>query len=181
MQTPQASPSETADGRAFSYAWEDPYALADELIKRPVLDGLRAILHGELPSTPMEGLLGFRPLSFDPGIVVLEAEPSQRLMTHRGTVNGGWCLTLIYVAAATAIETTLDPGYVIMVVSQDAHLLRHVLAGHGPVVVTGRVRHRGRKLATAHAEVRDRASDKLIAEGTVTAMVQTIHELPGGR
>jgi len=50
--------------------------------------------------------------------------------------------------------------------------VRLITVETGPVIADGRVLHRGKQLATAAGEIRDR-QDKLLAHGTTTCLIRS--------
>jgi uncharacterized protein (TIGR00369 family) len=131
---------------------------------------LRAMIDGRLPAAPIAATLGFRLVEVEPGRALFEGETGPHLLNPLGSVHGGWALTLIDSAAGCALHTELDPGIGYSTVETKVNFVRPIAADQGTVRCEGRVLSRGRRIATAEAQLRS-ADGKLLAHGTSTLMI----------
>jgi uncharacterized protein (TIGR00369 family) len=138
----------------------DPYLrrppLTDRGTPREARDGvdlLRAQLRGELPRPPIDQLTGIRLVGAEPGRVVFALPASPWLRNEWGTVYGGMLTLLAKSAAAAAVQSTARRGTSFTALDVKINFLRAVPADGGELLATGRVLHRGKRLAIATAEV----------------------------
>ena len=134
------------------------------------LQTLRAMIDGRLPAAPIAATLGFRLVEVEPGRALFEGETGPHLLNPLGSVHGGWALTLIDSATGCALHSELDPGVGYSTVETKVNFVRPIAADLGTVRCEGRVLSRGRRLATAEAQLRS-ADGKLLAHGTSTLMI----------
>lgn len=99
------------------------------------------------------------------GHAVVTVQINENLLNHAGTVQGGVLATLIDVASGEAISSTLNPQQKIVTTDLTVH---YVLPGTGNCLkAIGDVKHKGRSLAVANAEVYDE-QNQLIALGSAS-------------
>lgn len=137
------------------------------------LDGLQqmqAMLDGHLPPPPIAQTLDFTLISVGRGEVVFQGTPKFRHYNPLGTVHGGWFATLLDSALGCAVHTTLAPGRGYTTLELKLNLVR-ALSDKVPVVrALGRVRHVGRQMATAEADLLGH-DGKLYAHASTTCLV----------
>ncbi|MEZ5995634.1 MAG: PaaI family thioesterase [Hyphomonadaceae bacterium] len=134
------------------------------------IDAMRAIIAGDIPPPSISETLGFRLVEAEPGRVVFEGEPSDRILNPMGVVHGGWAMTLIDSACGAAGHTTLPPNVGYGTLETKANFVRPITAGAGTLRAEGRVLAQGRTILTAEAKITG-ADGKLYAHGTSTCMI----------
>jgi uncharacterized protein (TIGR00369 family) len=149
---PATAPSEPAT--PDPYLREPP--VKDQDGPQPDRDGvelLRAQLRGELPRPPIDQLTGLRLVEAEPGRVVFALPASPWLRNEWGTVYGGMLTLLAKSAAAAAVQATASRGTAFTALDVKINFLRAVPADGRELLATGRMLHRGKRLAIATAEV----------------------------
>ena len=142
----------------------------DTLLSYDGLSFLKAIIDGELPAPPITETLGFRLAAADHGRVVFEGEPQFRHYNPIGVVHGGFAMTLLDSALGCAVHSTLAKGEAYTVMELKVNLVRPLTKETGLIAAEGRILHRGRTVATAEGDIKDRAG-KLYAHATATCMI----------
>jgi uncharacterized protein (TIGR00369 family) len=128
----------------------------------------RAYLEGRLPPPPIARLIGFRPLSVDPGRAVFELETDlQRHANPMGTVHGGILCDLADAAMDFAYASTLEENETFTTLELKINFLRPVwqtrLSARANVV------QRGRTIGLVECDVTD-AQDRSVARASSTCM-----------
>jgi uncharacterized protein (TIGR00369 family) len=131
---------------------------------------LQAIIAGTLPQPPIAETLGFHLVEADNCRAVFEGVPEFRHYNPIGSVHGGFAATLLDSALGCAIFSTLAKGDVWTTLELKLNFVRGLSKDTGPVRAEGRIIHRGRTVATAEGDLKDRAS-KLYAHATTTCMI----------
>ena len=131
---------------------------------------LKAIIAGELPQPPISELLDFHLVEVENGRAAFEGVPEYRHYNPIGTVHAGFAATLLDSALGCAIFSTLAKGDTWTTLELKLNLVRPLTKDTGPVRAEGRVIHRGRTVATAEGDLKDRAG-KLYAHATTTCMI----------
>ncbi len=131
---------------------------------------LKAIVDGTLPQPPMAELLGFHLLEAENGRAVFEGVPEFRHYNPIGTVHAGFAATLLDSALGCAIFSTIAKGDAWTTLEFKINLVRPLTKDAGPVRAEGCIIHRGRTVATAEGELKDRAG-KLYAHASTTCMI----------
>lgn len=152
-----------------THTWHTPDAGMAAAAERPAIEVFRDMIAGRLPQPPMAETMGFEIAEVDDGFAALTATPGPWLGNPMGGIHGGVALTLLDSATGCATHTTLGAGMSYATVDLTTHMVRPLPVG-APVRCEGRVLHRGRRLQTAYAEVRD-GDDRLLAHGTAALMV----------
>ena len=137
------------------------------------LEVLDAQIEGDLPKPPIHYLTGVGPIEARNGETVFAMPCHEWLCSPLGTVEGGTVAMLADDALTSAIQTTLPPGTALGSVDLKVNFLRPVLPDGRQLIARGRVRHSGRSIAVADAEVLN-ADNKVVALATGSTMV-----LPG--
>lgn len=134
------------------------------------LEQMQAMLDGKLPPPPIAQTLDFTLLRVAKGEVIFQGTPKFRHYNPMGTVHGGWYATLLDSALGCAVHTTMDPGRGYTTLELKINLVR-ALNERVPVVrAIGRVRHVGRQMATAEADLIGH-DGKLYAHASTTCLV----------
>jgi len=130
------------------------------------LEVLRAVARGERPPPPVDRLMGIRLREAEEGRVVFATTAHGWLCQEFGAVFGGAIAMLGMSASSAAVQSTAPRGASFAALDMKVNLLRPVEPDGRPLVATGTVLHRGRRLAIGTAEVRH--GDKLAAVVTGT-------------
>ena len=134
---------------------------------------LQAQIAGELPRPPIHYLTGLRLVEAGPRKATFTLPCHEWLCSPLGTVEGGVIAMLADSALVSAIQTTAPPGAAIAAIDLKVNFLRPVPPDGRELVAHGRVRHAGRTISIAEADVLN-ADGKPVALATGSAMV-----LPG--
>ena len=156
--------------RTRTYAWEDPFALRDEMAGRSGLEVMQMMAAGELPPPPIAQTLGFRLVEATRGRAVFECEPAEFHYNPIGIVHAGLAMTLMDSAMGLAFVTTLDAGVGWTTLELKANFTRALTLETGLVQCIGTVVHPGRRVATTEARIED-PQGRLYAHGTSTILV----------
>ena len=146
--------------RTLTVTWRDPTELAGRARDSSGLDFLRGIISGELPTAPIQELLGF------------SLEPGEQHYNPIGSVHGGVAATLLDSAMGAAVHSTLPQGSAYATLEVKFNLVRAITAETGRVVAEGKVIHAGKTVATVEASLRSAADGKLLAHGTSTCLIR---------
>jgi uncharacterized protein (TIGR00369 family) len=131
---------------------------------------LKALMAGELPPPPITETLGFALVEAEHGRAAFEGEPQFRHYNPIGTVHAGFAATLLDSAVACAVHSTMAKGETYTTLELKLNLVRALTSKVGVVRAEGRIIHRGRSIATAQGELRDREGT-LYAHATTTCMI----------
>ena len=169
--TPEAGPA----SRARS---PDPY-------ERPELGGvleqevwerisgkavLEAQLAGDLPPPPLHFLTGVHPVEIGTGEAIFALPCHEWLCSPLRTVEGGAIAMVADYALAAAIQTTAPAGAALAAMDLKVNFIRPVPPDGRELLAHGRVRHAGRTITIADAEVVN-ADSKPVAIATGSAMI----------
>ncbi len=142
----------------------------DVILSMSGLDYMRAMLEGRLPHPAIAGLMGYRLCSVDAGCITFEGTARLPHTNPMGAVHGGWYGTLLDSNLGCAVMTRVPQGRWYTTLEYKVNLLR-ALPLETPVRVTGISDHAGRTTATARAEMRGVADDRLYATGSTTCII----------
>ena len=159
-----------ADDRSRTYAWDDPFALRDEMAGRSGLELMQMMAAGELPPPPIAKTLGFRLVEAGPGHALFECEPAEYHYNPIGVVHAGLAMTLMDSAMGLAFVTTLEQPVGWTTLEVKASFTRALTVETGLIRCTGSVIHPGRRVATTEARIVD-SQGRLCAHGTSTILV----------
>jgi uncharacterized protein (TIGR00369 family) len=137
------------------------------------LEVMQALIAGELPRPPISHLTGAFPAEASEGSATFTMPCHEWLCSPLGTVEGGTIAMLADDALNAAIQTTVGAGAAIASIDLKVNYLRPVQPDGRELIARGHVRHAGRSLAVAEAEVVN-ADEKTVALATGSAMI-----LPG--
>lgn len=134
------------------------------------LTQLRKMIEGEIPPPPISRVLDFFLVEADEGRAVFRGRPHAEFRNPLGSVHGGWASTLLDSALGCAVHTTLAAGEGHSTVEFKVNLTRPISAETGEVICEGTIVHRGSRIATSEATLKD-AAGKLLAHGTETCLI----------
>jgi uncharacterized protein (TIGR00369 family) len=132
-----------------------------------MLDAIRRVLRGELPSPPVATLIGFTLREVEPGWAVIDFEADARHANPMGTLHGGVLCDIADAAMGMAYAATLGDGETFTTLELKINFLKPVWTGK--LVATGRVVKGGRTVGLVECDVTD-ADDQLVARATSTCM-----------
>jgi uncharacterized protein (TIGR00369 family) len=131
---------------------------------------LKAIIAGTVPHPPISELLGFHLTEVEQGRAAFEGVPEFRHYNPIGTVHGGFAATLLDSALGCAVFSTVTKGETWTTLELKFNFVRPLSQDTGLVRAEGRIVHRGRTVATAEGDLKDRAG-KLYAHASTTCMI----------
>ena len=140
------------------------------LLSHDGLSFLQAMIAGTVPQPPMAGTLGFRLIEAERGRAAFEGLPEFRHYNPIGTVHGGLAMTMLDSALGCAVFSTTAKGEAWTTLEMKVNFVRPITKDTGIVRAEGRIIHRGRTIATAEGDVRDRAGT-LYAHATTTCAI----------
>lgn len=164
-----ASSPETSRSRTL--VWQDPLPTAAAGATMTGLEYMSAIVAGQVPPPPIAVTMRLRPVELEEGRVVFEGEPGEEHYNPIGVVHGGYAATLLDSALGCAVHTTLPAGVGYTSLGLEAKFVRPISRDTGRVLCEANVVYRGRKQATAEAELIAVESGKLLAHGQATCMI----------
>lgn len=133
------------------------------------LEFLRALRDGRGPRVTMMETLNYRLTEVGEGRAVFDSVPDGRTFNPLGGVHGGYYATLLDSAMGCAIHSLLDAGVTYTTLEFKLNLIRPIRPGIA-VRAEGRVRHAGRRTATAEGDLSD-AEGRLLAHGSTTCLI----------
>ena len=145
-------------------------APTDLLLSHDGLSFLQQMIAGQVPQPPMTETLGFRLTDVERGRAAFEGVPEFRHYNPIGSVHGGLALTMLDSALGCAIFSTTQKGETWTTLEIKVNFVRPITKDTGIIRAEGRIIHRGRTIATAEGDVRDRAGT-LYAHATTTCAI----------
>jgi uncharacterized protein (TIGR00369 family) len=164
----ESSPETT---RTRTLTWQDPVPTAAAGATMTGMEYMEAIVAGELPPPPIAVTLRMGPIEVGEGRAVFSGEPGEEHYNPIGVVHGGYAATLLDSALGCAVHTTLPAGIAYTSLGLEAKYVRPITRDTGRVLCAANVLYRGRKQATAEANLTAAESGKLLAHGTSTCML----------
>lgn len=135
------------------------------------LQQLRLLLEGRAPAPPIAYTMDFFLMQVEQGLAVFQGAPQFKHFNPIGSVHGGWFATLLDSALGCAVHSTLAVGERYTTLELKVNLVRALGAGEPQRVrAIGKLRHRGRQMATAEADLVG-PDGKLYAHGSTTCLV----------
>ena len=131
---------------------------------------LERMMAGDFPAPPICQTMNFILTSVGDGEARFEGVPEFRHYNPLGTVHGGWTGTILDSALGCAVHAALSPGEGYTTVEFKVNIVRPVFETSGRLVCDGRVVHRGKRIATSEATLKD-GEGRLLAHGTETCMI----------
>jgi uncharacterized protein (TIGR00369 family) len=125
-------------------------------------------ISGELPPPPIAQLIGFRPIAFDNGEVVLEFDAAEKHTNPMGTLHGGVLCDVADLAMGMAFAATLEDDESFTTLELKINFLRPVFKEK--LLAYGRVVKRGKSVGMVECDVKN-ASGALVAKVSSTCMV----------
>lgn len=161
----------TQDGKhRLVVEWEDPLPHIEKAMTLTGLEYMQAFVSGDVPNAPIAQLMNFEGQHVEEGRIIFEGTPGERHYNPIGTVHGGFAATLLDSALACAVHTTLPQGMMYTTAQLNINYTRALRPNTGKVICEARVVHRGSRVATAEATLKDEAG-KLYAHGTTTCLI----------
>jgi uncharacterized protein (TIGR00369 family) len=177
---PEGSAAEVAESfaaaspersRSRTLVWQDPVETAALGATMSGIEYMRAVVKGEVPPPPIAVTMRLRPVELEEGRVIFEGEPGEEHYNPIGVVHGGYAATLLDSALGCAVHTTLPAGVAYTSLGLEAKFVRPITRDTGRVLCEAKVIYRGRRQATAEAQLTAAEGGKLIAHGIATCMV----------
>lgn len=150
--------------------WTDPMETAALLSSLGGLEGLQAMLHGEIPPPPIAKLFGFRFQAVEKGKVQMSIIPDETHYNVIGMVHGGVMATLLDTVMGCSVATMLTKDRAYTTLNISVNYTRAITLKTGEVFAEGTIVHAGRSTAIAHGRVVD-AAGKLYATADTTCML----------
>jgi uncharacterized protein (TIGR00369 family) len=141
----------------------------EEFERRSGREMLEAFISGELPPPSIHHLTGLRLVSVGDGEAEMALPCSRWLSTSAGTIQGGFTAMLAEAAMAAAVFSTVPVGTAVAPLDLKVNYLRPVFPDDEDLVARARVRHQGRTLAIANADLTN-AEGKSVALATGSTM-----------
>lgn len=135
------------------------------------LQQLQEMLAGRVSVAPISRTLDFYLLEVREGHAVFQGQPLFHHYNPMGGIHGGWYATLLDSALGCAVHSTMKLGERYTTVEIKLNLVRAMTEGSPERVrAIGRVRHRGRQMATAEADLVG-PDGKLYAHASTSCLV----------
>ena len=154
---------------APEWAWQDLSVFHGEKVPT-----MRKFTDGTYPPGPVMLLTGARFLEADVGRAVMSWPASPWFSAGGPAMYGGAIAWACDTAMTSAVWSSLDADAAAATLDLQVRFLRPVMLDGSPLTITGEVRHRGRSIRVAQAEVMD-ANGKRVALASGSSMV-----IPGG-
>jgi len=116
---------------------------------------------------PFAKLLGMQLVLAEDGHVILEAEPRHEFYNPMNRIHGGWLASIMDSTLGSAVLTKLGAGVGAGTVQLSVNYVRKVAVESGMLTAEAWVKHAGRSMLTASAEIRD-SFGNLCVHGTGT-------------
>lgn len=149
--------------------FDDPAEIAADVRKLSGLDFLKGLV-GRKTSVPIAATLGFQLAEVAEGHAVFEARVIPAAYNPIGSVQGGWYAAVLDAAAGVALHTTLAAGEAYTTTNLQLSLLKAARAEHGVFRATGRIIHKGRRIALTEATLVDEKGT-IFAHATATQLM----------
>ena len=132
-----------------------------------MLNRIRKIVAGEIPSPPVGDLIGFRLTAVDRGTAVIEIEADERHTNPMGTMHGGVFCDIADGAMGMAFASTLAEDESFTTLELKINFLKPVRRGR--LRAEGRVVRRGDTIGLVECDVTDEEG-RLVARASSTCM-----------
>ena len=157
--------------RSRTLVWQDPVPTAAAGATMTGIDYMTAVVEGQMPPPPIAVVMRMRPIEIGEGRAVFQGEPGEEHYNPIGVVHGGYAATLLDSALGCAVHTTLEAGVGYTSLGLEAKYVRPITRDTGKVLCEANVLYRGRRQATAEANLTAADSGKLLAHGISTCML----------
>jgi uncharacterized protein (TIGR00369 family) len=164
----ESSPETT---RERTLIWQDPVPTAAAGATLSGIEYMRALVAGEMPPPPIAVTMHMGPIEVEEGRAVFSGQPGEEHYNPIGVVHGGYAATLLDSALGCAVHTTLPAGVAYTSLGLETKYVRPITRDTGRVLCEANVLYRGRRQATAEANLTAADSGKLLAHGTSTCMI----------
>jgi uncharacterized protein (TIGR00369 family) len=141
-----------------------------------LIDRITAGIRGDEAVAPVGKLIGFRPISVEPGKAVFELEAGPQHANPMGTLHGGVLCDVADAAMGVAYASTLADGESFTTLELKINFLRPFRTG--TLIATGHVVKAGRTIGLVECDVTN-SEGQLIARAMSTCM--TLRESSEGR
>jgi uncharacterized protein (TIGR00369 family) len=141
-----------------------------QLMQRPGVEALTAIMRGELPRAPISRTLDFFLVEVEPGRVVFQGNPRSEHVNPLGSIHGGWISALLDSALGCAVHSLLPVGMGYTTLELKVNFIRAVMPDSGPLRAEGKAISVGRRVGTAEGRLFD-AAGTLFAHATTTCLI----------
>jgi uncharacterized protein (TIGR00369 family) len=156
-----------AKGQAANGGLGDPLRLS----QLSGLEQLRLMIDGDSPAPPIAYTMDFFLIDATEGRAVFQGAPQFKHFNPIGSVHGGWFATLLDSALGCAVHSTLKVGERYTTLEIKLNLVRGLGDGEPKRVrAIGTVRHRGKQMATAEADLLG-PDGKLYAHASTTCLM----------
>ena len=132
-----------------------------------MLEGIRAILNGDVPPPPVARLVGFELVAVGPGSAVFEMEAGPQHANPMGTVHGGILCDLADAAMGIAYASTLEEGESFTTLELKINFLKPVWKAR--LRAEARLVRRGRTVGMVECDVVDEGGS-LVARASSTCL-----------
>ena len=160
-----------ASSRSRTLVWQDPVPTAAAGATMSGMEYMTAVVTGAMPPPPIAVTMRLRPVELEEGRVIFEGEPGEEHYNPIGVVHGGYAATLLDSALGCSVHTTLPAGAGYTSLGLEAKYVRPITRDTGRVLCEAKVVYRGRRQATAEANLTAADSGKLLAHGIATCMI----------
>ncbi len=154
-----------------TYTYDPRRVSSQELLSRSGLEGLQAMIAGELPAPSITATLGFRLVQIEVGLAIFEGMTEDFLNNPIGTIHGGYAAAILDSALGCAVQASLPLGLASTTVDLGIKYVRAMTVNTGLVRAEARVVHFGRSIATAEAKLFGATDGKLYAHGSATFQI----------
>lgn len=125
-------------------------------------------INGEIPPPPIAQLIGFKPIAFNNGEVVLEFEAAEKHTNPMGTLHGGVLCDVADLAMGMAFASTLEDDESFTTLELKINFLRPVFKER--LLAYGRIVKRGKSVGMVECDIKNDAGT-LVARVSSTCMV----------
>jgi uncharacterized protein (TIGR00369 family) len=132
------------------------------------LDVLKGLLDGTTELPPAAALLGWHPLTLEPGHVRVRYTAREEFYNPQGNVQGGFLAAMLDDAMGPALFTLLPLDQFAPTLEMKVNFLRPARAG--PLIAEGRIAHRSRSIAFLEGTL-STEDGQLVATATATARI----------
>jgi uncharacterized protein (TIGR00369 family) len=157
--------------RSRTLVWQDPMPTAAAGAGMSGMEYMKAIVAGTVPPPPIAVTLRMGPIELGEGRAVFAGDPGEEHYNPIGVVHGGYAATLLDSALGCAVHTTLPAGVAYTSLGLEAKYVRPITRDTGRVLCEANVLYRGRRQATAEANLTAAEGGKLLAHGVATCMI----------
>jgi len=125
-------------------------------------------ISGEIPPPPIAQLIGFKPIAFNNGEVILEFVAKEEHTNPMGTLHGGVLCDVADLAMGMAFASTLEDDESFTTLELKINFLRPVFSEK--LLAYGRVVKRGKSVGMAECDIKNETG-VLVARVSSTCMV----------